>query len=215
METNVIMKRDLQGMLVRQNTKDQLFNANDLLEIYNKNNSSKRIDSFLQRDGTKETMEAILKELNIEDNSNTTKTCYLEKDILSTKRWRVNWWTRMHPYLFIDFAMWLSPEFKVKCIKRIYDNVISLRVWTWDTFKEVNKQLLLKWYALPTYYKDEANMINLLVFWSMEVWQRNTASEKQLDLLEKLQKADAKMIEQWISFSKRSEKLTELKEMLS
>lgn len=217
METNVIMKRNLNWMMVSQNTKDQMFNANDLLWIYNKANQwkkEKRLDSYLMNKNTKDYIQVIIKGLNSDDISNTKNSCYLESDIINTKRWRINWGTRMNPYLFLDFAMRLSPEFKFECAKWLYDNIIKLRVWAWDWFKDINKELYNKWLYLPTYYKDEANMINLLVFWSMETWQRNIATKEQLDLLNKLQKADAKMIAQWLSFSQRSEKLTELKEFM-
>lgn len=215
METNIVMKRDLNWFIVRQNTKNALFNANDLLEIYNKHTGkNKKMEMYVRTAWFQETKEAVLKELNLAENLNTTNMYVLEKDVLSTNRGKVNWGTRMHPYLFIDFAMWLSPEFKVKCIKWIYDNVINLRIGSGDSFKEVNMELRNKWFVLPTYYKDEANMINFLVFGSMESGQRDTATEKQLDLLERLQKLDTKLIKEWLTFSKRAEKLSEFKDML-
>lgn len=33
----------------------------------------------------------------------------------------------MHPLLFIDFAMWLNPAFKVKVLKFVYDELIKFR----------------------------------------------------------------------------------------
>lgn len=33
----------------------------------------------------------------------------------------------MHPMLFIDFAMWINPEFKYDVIKFVHDEMIRYR----------------------------------------------------------------------------------------
>lgn len=124
MKKSVIMKRFLGGSEVRQDSKTGMFNVNDLLSIYNKQGKrQKRIEPYMRRKESKELVEAILKRLNSNDNN----CCYLDSDIIKTAKGRINGGTWMHPYMFIDFAMWLSPDFKVMCIEWIYDQVIELR----------------------------------------------------------------------------------------
>lgn len=41
----------------------------------------------------------------------------------------------MHPYLFVKFAMWLSPTFEVKIIQWVYDNLIEFRLLAGDHYK--------------------------------------------------------------------------------
>lgn len=47
----------------------------------------------------------------------------------------------MHPLLFIDFAMWLNPAFKVKVLKFVYDQLIQYRNDAGDTYKEMAAQI--------------------------------------------------------------------------
>ena len=43
----------------------------------------------------------------------------------------------MHPLLFIDFAMWLNPVFKVKVLKFVYDQLIKYRNEAGDAYREL------------------------------------------------------------------------------
>ena len=43
----------------------------------------------------------------------------------------------MHPFLFIDFAMWLNVEFKYEVIKFVYDQLIQYRIEAGDTYREM------------------------------------------------------------------------------
>lgn len=212
MKTAVIMKRFLWNREVRQDSKTGMFNVNDLLNIYNmQGKRQKRIEPYMRRKESKELIEAILKRLNSNDNN----CCYLESDIIRSMKWRVNWGTWMHPYMFIDFAMWLSPDFKVMCIEWIYDHLIELRNQVWDEYKELTHSI--KTYLQPVNvetYKDEIKMINKLVFWTETREQRQQASSDQLRLLQTLQKADIKLIQEWKSYSQRLTSLTRLKELL-
>ena len=162
MKTSVIMKRFVGASEVRQDSKTGMFNVNDLLSIYNKQGKrQKRIEPYMRRKESKELIEAILKRLNSNDNN----SCYLDSDIIRTAKGRVNGGTWMHPYMFIDFGMWVSPDFKVMCIKWIYDQVIELRNQVGDDYKELTGAI--KTYLQPTnieIYKDEISMINKIVF---------------------------------------------------
>jgi len=188
------MKRVLGSHEVRQESKDGMFNANDLLSIYNKQGEKKkRLDNYIKRPETKELTEALLRKLN-QDTSNRV---FLPDNIIRTskamKTEKGGTW--LHPYQFIDFAMWLSADFKVMCIEWIYDHLIELRNQVGDEYKELTRSI--KVHLQPTnieVYRDEINMINKLVFGSDIKEPRQTATKEQLQLLQTLQKADIKLI---------------------
>jgi hypothetical protein len=205
METSVIMYRDLNGVKVRQDSKTMFFNANDLLDLYNSNSGEqKRLQNYLDNQATKDTETAILKE--IQNNSNESE---FENGVIKTKRGK-NGGTWMHPYLFIDFGMWLSADFKVTVIKWFYDNLIQLRNEAGDSFKDVNKALIDKYPNKAHFqFANEANMINKLVFGKADKGQRNEATERQLALLKALQKVDVTLIQDGLDYYERYEKLKE------
>lgn len=214
MKTSVIMKRVLGSHEVRQESKDGMFNANDLLSIYNKQGEKKkRLDNYIKRPETKELTEALLRKLN-QDTSNRV---FLPDNIIRTskamKTEKGGTW--LHPYQFIDFAMWLSADFKVMCIEWIYDHLIELRNQVGDEYKELTRSI--KVHLQPTnieVYRDEINMINKLVFGSDIKEPRQTATKEQLQLLQTLQKADIKLISEWKTYSQRLASLCRLKELL-
>lgn len=206
MKTAIIMKRNLNGVNILQDSQNEFFNANDLLALYSSvtGRSEKRITQYLALESTKEYLSAL-----VSQNQNNKDSCYYK-----TKRGK-NGGTWMHPYLFIDFAMWLSPEFKANCIKWIYDNLIKLRNETGDSFKEVNEALFeMKPNSAPWIYANEAKMINKLVFGSPEKGQRNLATEDQLTMLKALQKADVKLIHQGHDPYDRYEQLKKVRSAL-
>lgn len=208
MKTSVIMQRDLNGVKVRQDSKTMFFNANDLLDLYNSTSGEqKRLQNYLDNQSTKDTESAILREIQ-----NNSKESEFENGIIQTKRGK-NGGTWMHPYLFIDFGMWLSADFKVTVIKWFYDNLIQLRNEAGDSFKDVN-QALFEMYPTSTHfaYANEAKMINKLVFGKPDKDQRNLATEKQLGLLKALQKADIHLIAKGLDYYERYEKLKEYRE---
>ena len=46
--------------------------------------------------------------------------------------------TWMHPMLFIDFAMWINPEFKYDVIKFVDDEMIRYRNEAGDAYRELS-----------------------------------------------------------------------------
>ena len=61
--------------------------------------------------------------------------------------------TWMHPVQFIDFMMWLSPEFKYQALKMVHDKLIEFRNDSGDSFKGMNE-------ALTASYPDTFNKDN-------------------------------------------------------
>lgn len=208
MKTSVVIYRDLNGVKVRQDSSTSFYNANDLLELHNtKTGESRRLQDYLVTQSTKATISAILSDIQ-----NSGKTRDFEIGVMQTKRGK-NGGTWIHPFLMIDFAMWLSAEFKITVIRWFYDNVVAFRNDCGDGFKEVTDALLeAKPSSAPFVYSNEANMLNKLVFGESGKGLRNNATEKQLSLLKAMQKADASLIKSGLDYYDRYEKLKELKQ---
>jgi len=90
----------------------------------------------------------------------------------------------MHPYLFIDFAMWLNPTFKVKVIKFVYDELIKNRNLAGDNY-------ILMQSSVGTLkgcdFIKVAKAINYIVFGKHSKGLRQTANQDQLSELNKIQ----------------------------
>lgn len=225
MKTEVIMFRDLNGVKVRQNHKTGFFNANDLLEIYRiaAPDSLKTVSHYFQLETSKEFGKEVLKDIlqnttknDISKTASSNGASHLtELGVLSYSKRGKNGGTWLHPYLFMDFAMWLSPQFKLTCIKWIYDKLIQVRDEVGESFKEVNEALFEQNPQSPPFiYSHEANMINKLVFGSSATGQRNLASEEQLSLLKTLQRADIKLIRAGKNYLERYQELSKFIKLL-
>lgn len=217
METLQIVKRDFNGSVIEQRNTDGYFNATTLLTAYNANSEKKKvIAEFWSNDSTKEFMKELASELNIGKNIYLGTT--LESDLYETKRGRGGC-TWMHPYLFVKFAMWLSPKFEVQVIKWVYDNLIDFRNQAGDYYKELCSALMSQHcrYSYekpsPLLFSNEAKFLNSLVVGEFKGLERNELNEKQLDLLNNLQKLDIDMIERGLGKLQRHEKLRDYADM--
>lgn len=183
MKTKVIMKRDLLGLSVRQDSKTRMFNANDMFKIGNKYRSKnglskKQLASFFNLTSTNELINAICIEENIS-----------EDEVKISKRGK-NGGTWVHPILFIDMAMWYSPELKVRVLGWVIDGLLNARNDSGDSFKEMCKVLSREFkdeMSNPLIYAQVANQISNAcgVGTQKDKWQK--ASERQLRLREKIQ----------------------------
>lgn len=205
MKTSVVVYRNLNGVQVRQESKNGFFNANDLLELYNKTSKKpKEMKAYLKNKSTKELITAL--QADFVNGENSTQL------VLYSKRGKFGG-TWMHPYLLIDFGMWLSTEFKITVIKWVYDNLIKYRNDCGDGFNDIKQALFDVKPNSPYFiYSNEANMINKLVFGSTQKEQRNGATEDQLKLLDMLQKIDTNLIKKGLEYFERYDKLKEITE---
>lgn len=207
------MFRHLDGAKISQRTKDSFFNATEMLQYFNNLTASeKRFKDFWENQNTNAFCEALKVEILNGDNS-----AHLE--IVETSRGRggATW---MHPYLFVKFCFWLSPQFEVKVIKWVYDNLIDFRHDAGDFYKEMCKAIAEtyhEWYGKnpdPLIFIKEAHLLNFLVFGSQNGKQRNDATEFQLMLMNRLQKLNISMIYDKTSKDVRYRKLSEFADMI-
>lgn len=204
------MERKFQGMPIRQNSKTGFLNLNDLYECYSRENPNgpKRVDNYMRLAQTEEFAEVLRESLLDQEKLNTSDSSDLvcpsiePPKVIETKRGKYGG-TWVHPYLFLDFAMWLNPRFKLWAMSIIEDKLIEMRNQAGDRFKEMAQALKQSGATSPREYMRECNMINKLVFGSTGKEQRNSATQEQLDMLNKMQKFNAKMIESGRSYYNR------------
>lgn len=189
MKTRQLVERKFQlaeqiyGRTVQDST-DYYFNATPLVKAYNAYaKTNKRVENYLRLSTTKEFVESLCRIENIQI-----------KNISHVRRGKTNTGLWMHPFLFIDFAMWLSPEIKVWAIRWLHDNLIKYRKESGDSYRQLTGALLTHYVERydkkpdKKYYKKEANLIKELVgLEPEESW--NTATEYQLGLRKQLHKA--------------------------
>lgn len=217
MKTLQIVKREFNGSYIEQRNTDGYFNATLLLDIANSNSDEqKRFKDFWENKGTQNFLDELAKDLN-RDNPAHLVTI-LPSDLYETKRGRGGC-TWMHPYLFVKFAMWLSPKFEVQVIKWVYDNLIDFRNQAGDYYKELCSAIMNRYTQYfsekpsPLIFSNEAKFLNSLVVGEFKGLERNELNEKQLDLLNNLQKLDIDMIERGFGKIQRHEKLRDYSNM--
>lgn len=216
MKTHVLMKRNFNGTQISQRSSDKFFNATELLTFYNSNSHKKKvIAEFWSNKGTKDFIDALILDMEV----NIGNSLQLQSDLFTTSR-GTNGGTYMHPYLFVKFAMWLSPEFEVKVIKWVYDNLIDFRTQAGDYYKEMASAIQERYIQYhnekpdPLIFIKEAHFLNELVFGDAKGKQRNEATEQQLDKLNRLQLANIKLLKSGIGISQRKIKLSEFADLI-
>lgn len=178
MKTSVIMTRRMGQFNVLQRTKDGMFNATALLAQWNRTTGDKKeITKFFENQATKQFIEALMEE----ENLHTQNSAYVK----SRASRGDNSGTWMHPYLFVKFAMWLNPRFEVKVVKFVYDELIKFRTTAGDNYNVLARSIA----ALPDVdYSQVARGLNWIIFDKHERDIRNTATPKQLQALDDLQR---------------------------
>lgn len=179
MKTNQLMTRKIGDYEVFQRTKDGMFNATTLLQAWNKATGEKKeITKFFENDNTKEFLDALVKEENLD----TQNSAYVK----SKARLDRGGGTWMHPILFVKFAMWLNPRFEVQVIKFVYDQMLKYRNDAGDAYKELGaaiSKIVSKKFMHVAMCKI-AKAINYVVFNEHEHEMRNKHGEesKQYEL---------------------------------
>jgi len=174
MKTQVLMKRELFGSEIEQQSKTGFFNATDLVKIGNKWRSSRDLpifnfSAFLNNSKTKEFIE----ELNS------------KYDIVISKGKSKNSKTWVHPLLFIDIALAINPKLKVEVYEWLFDNLIRFRNDSGDSYKEMSAAIWQRFQnkrEFPKYIARIADYIRK----SCNVTDWNNASEEQLKLRDKM-----------------------------
>lgn len=181
MKTNVTMIRQMGGLNVHQRSEDGYFDGNALLLQWNKKTSGvkrRKMSEFLESTKTIEFIETLIDEMQGRKND-LPDYQVVKKGKGSTKSdgTKVAGSVWMHPYLFIDFAMWLNPAFKVQVLRFVYDELIKNRHEAGDMYRSLSSSGM----KLPGYnFKEVATALQWLVFGTTGKNLRQTATQDQL-----------------------------------
>lgn len=123
------MERELFGSVIRQKHKSEMLSATDLINAYNKNiiaetgdvRKAKEFRNYKKLSSTIEFIETLEEELGSD-----TKLIQNGKD---------NW---VHPYVFLDIALWLNPKFKAKVYKWLYDSLLINRDISGNSYNKLS-----------------------------------------------------------------------------
>jgi hypothetical protein len=176
---------------------------NDLNEYF----PNKRLDNWLRLDSSKELIEAVTATLN------TSEVRELESSVLA-KRGRHKSGTYAHEVVAMDFAAWLSVEFRIALYRSYIDGTQRKNDWNIKRILAANNYKLMceaikdaHEPAKGYHYSNEARMLNVIVFGVSEPGIRDGATEAQLDALAWLEGRNGAMIDLGMEYDTRKEKL--------
>lgn len=175
MKTQVLMKRTLFDYEVRQQSKTGFFNANELIAAGNKfrvNNNLPilKLQDWLNRETTKE----FIKELEIQ----------LQTKVKNASRGKKGE-TWIHPYLFIDLALTISPKLKIEVYEWLYDELLKYRNNSGDSYKKMAGALWINTNRKDTFAKSMIKVAEIIRE-ACKVTDWQAASESQLKLRDRI-----------------------------
>lgn len=176
MKTEVVMKRELFGMPISQKSKSEFFSATDLAKagskwrLANGYDSIFNLSAYLSNKTTKEF---------IEELENKTG----EKSIIKGRGRGVHTW--VHPYLFIDIALAISPKLKIEAYEWLFDKLIKYRNDSGDSYKKMCGSLYNRTSKKTEFHKIMPKVADYIkVQCGVKDWE--TATEKQLKLRDRI-----------------------------
>lgn len=189
MKTNQNMIRKMGDFDVTQRTKDGMFNATALLKQWNEfSGMHKNVQDFERLSSTKEFIQTIENDLSIKmgDSLKPINQALIKTRAKTDKKGKkIAGAVWMHPYLFIDFAMWINPKFKLQVIKFVYDELIKHRHLAGDYYNKLCSSLAR---FKDVDFRELGKMLNYVVFNNHEKGMRNIATPEQEEELQQLER---------------------------
>jgi hypothetical protein len=168
MKTQVLMKRELFGCEISQQSKTEFFSATELVKAGNKWRVANSLSEF--------NLSQYLKSNSFVEFKNELQNKYGE--VISSSRGR-NSNTWVHPLLFIDIALAINPKLKIEVYEWLFDNLIKFRNDSGDSYKQMTAAIYIRYpnkRDFPIYIQKVANYIKSEL--KVTDWQK--ASEEQL-----------------------------------
>ncbi len=168
MNTQVIMKRELFGCEISQQSKTEFFSATDLVKAGNKWRIINMMHPF--------DISSYIKTKSFIEFKNEVENKY-GKVLISGQGRGVHTW--VHPLLFIDIALAINPKLKLEVYEWLFDNLIRFRNDSGDSYKEMSAAIYQRFTnkrEFPNYIQKVANFIKTEL--KVDDWQ--TATEAQL-----------------------------------
>ena len=172
------MNRELFGFKIKQNSKNEFFSATDLTKAGNcwrkdNNLSDFNLALWLKNKSTVEFIEEL-------------KNKYKVNPLINNERGRnANTW--VHPLLFIDLALTLSPKLKIETYEWLFDHLIKNRNESGDSYKFMCGALFVR-ESNKTDYPNKIMKLCYLIRKECEVSDWQTATETQLKLRDDIHK---------------------------
>ena len=186
----------------------------------------KRLDHWLENSATKELIDAVSKNLNtrkegylgadspessnIDESSNSTSA-------LATKRGRHGGGTFAHELVAMDFAAWLSVEFRIHVDQQYIAGTQRKQDWNLRRILAASGYKLMGQAvsaahdpAKPYHFSNEAKMINGVMTGRFAGFERDAATEEQLEALAWLESHNATLIDLGMDYHERRDRLTGL-----
>lgn len=168
------MIRPMGDFKVSQRTKDGYFNATSLLKQWNESGmgSKKEMHDYFRMSQTEE----FIKALKLEPEFTKGNSPYVKSKASRGE----NAGTWLSPIMFIDFAMWLNPAFKVKVLKFVQDEMIKFRNLAGDAYPSMCKAVsaILPDDLFKQKVKDLARSLNIIVYGKHESEMRNKIGDE-------------------------------------
>lgn len=175
MKTPQVLTRKMGEFEVLQRTSDGMFNATGLLKQWNNYSGQKKdVAHFFENNSTQEFVNTLVSK----ENFTSRNSVYLK----SKASRGVNAGTWMHPFLFIDFAMWLNPEFKYNVIKFVHDKLVEYRNEAGDSYKTLSSAILniVGKDEMPKAMSSIAKSLNYVIYNNHEPQLRNKYADELL-----------------------------------
>lgn len=175
MVTEVIMKRELFGHQISQKSKTEFFSATDLQKAGN---------DFRRKNGLSDfNLSQFLKSKSTIEFINEIDSKYETKSLINGRGRNANTW--VHPLLFIDIALAISPKLKIEVYEWIFDSLLKNRNNSGDSYKEMASALWQRHTnhrEYPIFITKVADYIRTQI--GVNDW--NEATKEQLDLRDKI-----------------------------
>jgi KilA-N domain len=174
MKTEVIMKRELFGSEISQQSLSSFLSATDLIRVGNLYRLSNKLPTFdlniwLQSKGTKEFISELEKQFG-------------QVKINSKGKNQHTW---VHPFLFIDIALAINPSFKVEVYSWLYDSLLKYRNNSGDSYKKMCGALYENCNNKSNFHRGVTITAKLIQnACNVKDWQ--SANEQQLNLRDKI-----------------------------
>lgn len=215
MKSNVILSstdRELFGITIRQNTREQFLSVSDLQKAYETARwqygwSERRVDNIMQTNDFKERVYYILESQGI---IKTTILGFMEMveregiskvlkglGVYKTTGARVNKQVMADPYIWVLLAMELNPMIYAKVVIWLTDSLIFNRIEAGSEYLPMNTKI--KSIIQSPNYAEIAKLINIKVFGQHVSGMRNLASAKELRQISDIEKQVITAIDmEWI-----------------
>jgi hypothetical protein len=184
MKTQVVMKRPLFDGQISQKSTNGFLSKNDILATGNKwrlINGHKLFDfnGWIRTENTQIFIAELEKQFSCK--------------ALESGRGR-NATTWLHPYLFIDLALAISPKLKLEVYGWLYDELLKYRNFSGDSYKKMCGAIWVRTPSKSTFAKDIAKVADYIKI-ECEVKDWQTASEAQLRLRDRIHENIALLVE--------------------